>query len=84
MIFLGVLFCNSSRAEDKSAMQQKVESLESQVDVLKKTLNTAEKSNEQLQEENRRASEKCNWDLNSDSEMTLNKKTNKTQLEGLL
>lgn len=39
-------------------MQQKIEGLEAQIDVLKKTLNTAEKSNEQLHEENRRSAEK--------------------------
>ena len=39
-------------------MQQKLEGLEAQIDILKKTLNTAEKANEQLTEENRRSAEK--------------------------
>eukprot|EP00392_Amoebophrya_sp_AT5.2_P002341 g2346.t1 len=48
----------SSFERDKASLQQKIEGFEAQIDVLKKTLNTAEKSNEQLHEENRRSAEK--------------------------
>jgi len=43
---------------DKGSMQRKIEASEGQIDVLKKALATCERSNENMQEENRQAAEK--------------------------